>query len=424
MTLDLLVVGSGGREHALTWKLRQSPRAGKIYIAPGNAGTALTGENIPIAAEDTPALVDFARTNAVDLVVIGPEVPLAAGLVDALQMAGIRAFGPNQAAAQLEASKAFAKAFMYEYHIPTAEYASFNDYEDAREYLETCKHPVVVKADGLAAGKGVIVCETHEQAADALKTVMLDREFGTAGGTVVIEERLSGPEISLMAFCDGQTVVPMLPARDHKRIYDGDLGPNTGGMGAFAPVPGLAPDFVANMTRTILQPIIDGMAARGTPYIGILYAGLMLTPDGAKTLEFNCRFGDPETQVILPLLQTDLLEIMLACIEGRLAQTEVSWHPGACATVVAASPGYPGSYPKGLPISDTEQSSSDTTVFHAGTVQQDDQIVTVGGRVLSVSAVGETLDAALNSAYARLEGIHFEGIHYRRDIGKTTIAEF
>lgn len=418
--LNVLVVGAGGREHAIAWKLRQSPRLGHLYLAPGNAGTASLGQNVPIAAEDVSALTTFARDNGVDLAVVGPEVPLAAGLVDALAEVGVRAFGPSQAAAQLESSKAFAKAFMLDRHIPTAAYASFDDYEEARDYLETCSHQVVVKADGLAAGKGVIVCDTKDEAADALKSILLDGDFGAAGHTVVIEERITGPEISLMAFCDGQTVVPMIPARDHKRIFDDDQGPNTGGMGAFAPVPDLAPDFVADMTRAVLQPVIDGMAARGIPYKGILYAGLMLTPDGAKTLEFNCRFGDPETQVVLPLLDADLIEIMLACIESRLHEVEVKWFDAACAGVVAASPGYPGSYRRGLPITGLDDDSR-YVVFHAGTAHNDaDQIVTSGGRVLVVSAVGDTLDEALTAAYAGIEAVHFDGMHYRRDIGRVS----
>lgn len=419
--LNILVVGSGGREHAIAWKLRQSTRLGQLYIAPGNPGTATLGQNVPIAAEDVAALTTFAHENGVDLAVVGPEVPLAAGLVDALAEVGVRAFGPTQAAAQLESSKAFAKAFMLDRHIPTAAYASFTDYEDARDYLETCSQPVVVKADGLAAGKGVIVCETKEDAENALISILLDGDFGAAGGRVVVEERMTGPEISLMAFCDGQTIVPMVPARDHKRIFDNDEGPNTGGMGAFAPVPDLAPDFVAEMMRDILQPVVDGMAARGIPYKGVLYAGLMLTPDGVRTLEFNCRFGDPETQVVLPLLDTDLIDIMLACIDSRLHEVEVKWLDAACAGVVAASPGYPGSYRRGLPITGLDDDESRCVVFHAGTGQNESgQVVTSGGRVLVVSAVGDTLEAALDAAYAGMGAIHFDGMHYRRDIGRVS----
>jgi phosphoribosylamine--glycine ligase len=419
--LNVLLIGGGGREHALAWALRRSPRLANLIIAPGNAGTAALGENLAVAADDLDGLVALARDRAVDLAVVGPEAPLAAGLVDALAEAGVRAFGPSRAAAQLEASKAFAKTFMRDHGIPNAAYASFDDYAAARAYLDTCAHPVVVKADGLAAGKGVIVCDDHAEAEAALRRILLDGEFGRAGALAVIETRLTGPEVSLMAFCDGATVVPMLPARDHKRVFDGDQGPNTGGMGAFAPVPGLPADFAAALTEAVLRPAVAGMAARGTPYRGVLYAGLMLTPDGPMTLEFNCRFGDPETQAVLPLLDADLLTIMLACVDGALTPDLIRWRAGACATVVAAAPGYPGDYRKGLAIRGLgEAEAPGRTIFHAGTMlSADGAVVTSGGRVLSVSAVADDLAAALESAYAGLRALNFEGMHYRRDIGQT-----
>ncbi len=430
----ILVIGSGGREHALAWALARSPAVQRVVVAPGNAGTA--GEqgkttNAPISSDDIPALLRFAREQRIDLTVVGPEAPLAAGIVDAFQQAGLRIFGPTQAAAQLEASKAFAKAFMQQQGIPTARYAAFTDDDAARAHFQSRiqkpESQVVVKADGLAAGKGVMVCDNLEQALDALQQIMRDREFGAAGDTVIIEERLSGPELSVLAFCDGQTVVPMPPARDHKRVFDHDQGPNTGGMGAFSPVSDLDDTLLADVTRAVLQPAIDGMAARGTPYSGVLYAGLMLTDSGPKVLEFNCRFGDPETQVIVPLLDqtspgvASLAEILLACAEGRLAEVapRIRWRAGACATVVMAAPGYPGPYPKGLPISGLDDAAAldDVMVFHAGTSLRDDRVVTAGGRVLAVSGLGPDLPAALERAYAGVARIHFEGAHYRRDIG-------
>ncbi len=419
--LTVLVVGGGGREHALVWALRRSPRVGTLYIAPGNAGTAALAQNVDFTAEDIPALLHFAQHNHVDLTVVGPEAPLAAGIVDAFQAAGLAIFGPTHAAAQLEASKVFAKAFMQRHNIPTAAYAAFTEYAPAAAYLDTCAHPVVVKADGLAAGKGVIVCDTREAAHGALRQMLLEGAFGAAGAKVVIEQRLTGAELSVLAFSDGSSLAVMPPARDHKRALDGDRGANTGGMGAFAPVPEIAPALLAEIVQTVLQPAVAGMAAEGMPYVGVLYAGLMLTPDGVKTLEFNCRLGDPETQVLLPLLETDLAEIALACVQGRLGALPVRWQVGTCATVVLASPGYPDTYPKGLPIRgvDAVQQAGEALVFHAGTALKDGDTVTSGGRVLAVSAVGADLPDALRKAYAGVSGIHFDGMHYRRDIGRT-----
>lgn len=417
--LDVLVVGGGGREHALIWALRRSVRVGTIYAAPGNAGTAQIAQNVAINVEDISGLVQFAQSKAIGLVVVGPEAPLALGLVDVMMRAGVCAFGPTQAAAQLETSKAFSKTFMREAGIPTAAFAAFDAYDPAVAYVRECAHPVVVKADGLAAGKGVIVCEDAADAEAALRLMLVDRAFSEAGGRVVIEERLTGPEVSVLAFCDGATTTLMPPARDHKRIFDGDEGLNTGGMGAFTPPPDVSPALLEEIRRTVLQPAVDGMAARGIPYVGVLYAGLMLTPDGPRTLEFNCRFGDPETQAILPLLESDLLDIFEACVDGDLSGFNIDWKTGACAAVVAAAPGYPGEYARGLPITGLEQ-VRDCTVFHAGTMRDEmGHLVTSGGRVLAVSAVADTLDSALERAYAGIGCIHFEGIHYRRDIGRS-----
>jgi phosphoribosylamine--glycine ligase len=426
--MHVLIVGGGGREHALAWTLARAPSVGRITVAPGNGGTqwsAAPGRavsvNLPIASEDVAGLVAYARETQPDLTVIGPEIPLALGIVDALHAAGLRVFGPTQAAAQLEASKAYSKAFMGRHGIPTAEYGAFTDYEAARDFVEQMGKPVVIKADGLAAGKGVIECDSAEQADAALRRIMQAREFGAAGDTVIVEERLSGAEVSALAFSDGIHVAMMPPARDHKRVFDRDQGANTGGMGAYAPVPDLPPDFSETVRRSVIEPAVRGMAASGAPYVGVLYAGLMLTPDGIRVLEFNCRFGDPETQALLPLLDDDLAQIMLACIDGTLAQHSPRWHTGACATVVAAAPGYPGSYPKGLPISGLDENTDENViVFHAGTVSGDAGVVTSGGRVLSVSARAETLPAALAKAYTRIERIHFEGMHYRHDIGRIT----
>ncbi|MCB0197877.1 MAG: phosphoribosylamine--glycine ligase [Anaerolineae bacterium] len=430
----VLVVGSGGREHTLAWALSRSPQVGQVYVAPGNAGTEWSAnpnsrglqpraasQNVAIAGEDVAGLVAFAQREQIDLTVVGPEAPLAAGLVDAFQSVDLPVFGPTQQAAQLESSKAFAKDFMVQHNIPTGAYAAFDSYEAALEHLAQVDYQVVVKADGLAAGKGVLMCDTVEQAQAALKTIMVDNAFGAAGQTVVIEERLEGPEISILTWCDGKSAVPIIPARDHKRAYDNDEGPNTGGMGAYTPAPDLDAAFVAQVQRTVLQPAVDGMASEGMPYTGILYAGLMLTANGPKVLEFNCRFGDPETQAVLPLLETDIYEIFLACVEGRLSQLTIDWQPNACATIVMASPGYPGSYPKGLPISGLEQVAQmeEAIVFHAGTILSGDKVVTSGGRVLAVSAVGDDLSEALGKAYAGVEQIHFDGAHYRRDIGQT-----
>jgi len=426
--MRVLLVGSGGREHALAWKLAQSPRLKALFVAPGNAGTArLHGGgaeivNLPVKADDKPALVQTALEKKIDLVVIGPEGPLAAGLADDLRAKGLAVFGPAQAAAEIESSKVFSKEFMQRHGIPTAKFSVFRDYPSALAYLHDLDHPIVIKASGLAAGKGVIIPENPFQAETALRQIMVEKEFGSSGDEVVMEERMSGPEVSLFGFTDGITVQVTVPAQDHKRIFDNDRGPNTGGMGAYAPVPVFAPAMAEKIQRSILQPAVDGLRAEGRPFVGVLYAGLMLTEHGPKVIEFNCRFGDPEAQVILPLLESDLLEILLSCATGQLAGMAIRWSKGAAACVVLASEGYPGKYPAGRPISGLTAASPDSFVFHAGTREQDGQIVTAGGRVLCVTGWGESIPQALKSAYTAIGPIRFEGMQYRKDIGRLAVT--
>ncbi len=419
--MRVLIIGGGGREHAVAWKLAQSPQVQSIYVAPGNGGTG-TGSilNLPLSNLQPATLAAFASTENIDLTVVGPEAPLAEGIVDICQAAGLPCFGPTQAAARLESSKAYAKDFMARHRMPTAAYAIFDNYDRALAHLRTVDYPVVIKASGLAAGKGVIVPADRREAEAALHSIMVERAFGAAGDELIIEERLEGPELSVLAFSDGAHTALMPAAQDHKRAYDGDRGPNTGGMGAYAPAPLATPELLAEVQRTVLQPTLDGMQAAGTPYAGVLYAGLMLTRAGLRVLEFNCRFGDPETQVILPLLASDLADTLLACVEGRLAAAMPRWQKGSAATVVAASGGYPGSYTTGHPIHGVEQAGAlpETVVFQAGTRRSEDgQLLTDGGRVLAVTGVGADLQQALTRAYAGIERIHFEGMHYRRDIG-------
>ncbi len=430
--MKVLIVGSGGREHAIAWKVAQSPRVSQLFVAPGNAGTdspqrsvnsgqLLAVNNVAINAENIPALVAFATEQAIDLTIVGPEVPLALGLADALRAAGRSVFGPSQAAAQIEASKAFSKGFMARQHIPTARFATFSEFREALKYLLSIDYPIVIKASGLAAGKGVILPDCADDAEAALRSIMLNKEFGSAGNEVIVEERLSGPEVSLLAFTDGLTVKPMPPAQDHKRIFDHDQGPNTGGMGAYAPAPICPPTLVAEFTRSILQPTIDGLRAEGKPFVGVLYAGLMLTAAGPRVLEYNCRFGDPETQAILPLLESDLLDVIEACVQGRLAEIDVKWKPGAAACVVIASEGYPGKYPSGREIRGLDQAFENAVVFHAGTKLNGDKVVTAGGRVLGVTGLGPNFREAIDRAYAAVSKIDFEGMQYRKDIGQRAI---
>ena len=416
--LNILLVGSGGREHAIAWKLSQSPRLAGLWIAPGNAGTTTLGNNVSISADDIPTLVSFAREKSIDLVMVGPELPLDQGLSDALQATGVLVFGPTRAAAQIETSKAFAKGFMQRHDIPTARYAAFSDHAEAATYLQTVDYPVVLKASGLAGGKGVLLPETREAALQDLASLMVTRSLGAAGAQVVIEERLEGEEVSLLAFTDGVTVSPLPPAQDHKRLLEGDQGPNTGGMGAYAPAPACPPGLVQELTRTVLQPAVDGLRVEGYRYCGVLYAGLMLTSHGPYVLEFNCRFGDPETQVLLPLLESDLVDIAEACALETLWRLPIQWKSGACACVVLASAGYPGHYETGKPISGLDKQRENSLVFHAGTRVDGNQVTTAGGRVLGVPAWADDLPQALQLAQEATDGINFEGRQYRKDIGR------
>ncbi|KAJ0399657.1 hypothetical protein P43SY_005263 [Pythium insidiosum] len=420
---DVLVVGNGGREHTIAWKLAQSASVRHVYVAPGNAGTdssadsSISSVNIGVNQHDE--LIAFALSKKVSLCVVGPEAPLVAGLADKMNAAGVPTFGPSAKAAQLEASKAFSKDFMHRNDIPTASYRNFTDYNEAKAYLDSINHNVVVKASGIAAGKGVLIPQSKEEAHDALKQVMLEKAFGAAGDEIVLEEFLTGEEVSLLAFCDGERVITMPGAQDHKRIFDCDLGPNTGGMGVYSPAPCLTPELERTCIA-IVERVVAALKAEGMPYVGVLYPGFMLTPTGPKILEFNCRFGDPETQVLLPLLNSDLFEIMKACVEGRLERSLVSWKKAAAATVIMASQGYPESYPKGKLITGIQDADSleDVTVFHAGTALDSSRnVVTSGGRVLAVTAVRPTLDGAIDRAYEGVSKISFDGAQFRSDIG-------
>lgn len=416
--MKLLIVGGGGREHAIAWKFSQSPQVDTLYCAPGNAGIAQIATCVPIKATDLDAMVRFAVTEAIDLVFVAPDDPLALGMVDALQQAGIRAFGPSRAAARIEASKSFAKDLMRRYQIPTADYAVFDSVEPALAHLNSCDLPIVIKADGLALGKGVIIAQTQLEAEQAVRDMLEGNAFGQAGSRVVIESFLTGPELTVLAFADGQTVVPMVSSRDHKRAFDHDQGPNTGGMGTIAPGARLSAQDQERMLTTIFQPTIDAMAAEGCPFKGVIYFGLMLTPSGPKVIEYNARFGDPEAQVVLPLLETDLVDICLAVLDGRLDQIDIRWQDRNACCVVLASGGYPGAYETGYPISGLD-SVTESLVFHAGTRQDGATIVTAGGRVLGVTAVSDTLEGAISQAYQDVARIHFDKVHYRRDIGRT-----
>jgi len=414
--LKVLIVGGGGREHALAWKLAQSPRVDRLYCAPGNAGISSVAACVPLQVDDLPGLVAWCKEEAIDLVVVGPELPLTLGLVDALAEAGIKAFGPSAKAAEIEGSKAFSKELMHKYGVPTARYGIFTDAETARNFAREMSGPWVVKADGLAAGKGVLICQSLAETDTAIQQVLVDKVFGAAGEKLVIEEFLEGEELSLMAFCDGKTVVPMVSAQDHKRVFTGDLGPNTGGMGAYSPAPLATPELVSQVQQQILEPVVQAMVKEGRVFKGVLYAGLMVTASGPKVLEFNARFGDPETQVVLPRLETDLVEIMLAVIEGKLDQLEIQWKPQSCVSVVMASGGYPGDYAKGLPIQGLDRVPPGVLVFHSGTAFAGEQIVTNGGRVLAVTALGPDLRSAVDQAYAGVKTISFANAHYRTDI--------
>ncbi len=415
--MKILVVGGGGREHTILWKLAQSPKKPELYCAPGNGGISQIATCVDIAATDIENMVAFAKREKMDLVVVAPDDPLAMGMVDALEKEGIRAFGPKKNAAIIEASKAFSKELMKKYHIPTAEYETFSDAQKALEYVKTAKIPLVVKADGLALGKGVLICKTRQEAEQAVRQVMLDKAFGAAGNTVVIEEFLEGPEVSVLTFTDSHTILPMASAQDHKRARDNDEGLNTGGMGTFSPTPKYTPEIQQQVEREIIRPTVDALNAEGRPFKGVIFFGLMLTKDGPKLLEYNARFGDPEAQSVLFRMKNDLLEIFEAVIEERLSEITLEFEPGAALCVVMASGGYPEHYEKGKEISGLDEVSDGVVVFHAGTKLENGKFYTSGGRVLGVVAKGEDMEAARKIAYENVQKIHFEGAQYRQDIG-------
>jgi phosphoribosylamine---glycine ligase len=417
--MQVLVIGGGGREHALVWKIKQSPRVEKIFCAPGNAGTAEIAENISIAADNIKDLLDFAIKKEIGLTVVGPEQPLVKGIVDQFEKKGLRIFGPNERAAELEGSKSFSKDIMKKYELPTAEYKTFNSADIAKKYIKVKNCPLVVKADGLASGKGVLLCQTTDEALAAVDSIMGKRLFGEAGDQIIVEEFLEGEEVSVLAFCDGQTILLMDSAQDHKAAYDGDKGPNTGGMGAYSPAPIFTETMQQKVRDRIMLPMIRAMQLEGRPYKGILYAGLMLTKTGPQILEFNARFGDPETQPILARMDCDIVPLFEACIDGTLNQCLLTWKNESSVCVVMAAKGYPNSYDKGKPISGFKDVNKlpGVIVFHAGTKQQEGEVLTSGGRVLGVTAIGENLTNAISRAYQAVEKIQWDGIHYRKDIG-------
>jgi phosphoribosylamine--glycine ligase len=414
--MKILVIGSGGREHALCWKLRQSPRVKELYCAPGNAGTESLGRNVPIPPTDLEGLARFAQDEGIGLTVVGPDDPLAAGIVDLFCSRGLRIFGPAKAGALFESSKAFAKRFMERHGIPTARFGEFTDSAEAHRFCQKMKYPVVIKADGLALGKGVIIARNAEEAAKAIYRIMEQRQFGDAGRRVVIEEFLTGEECSIHALVDGRSFAMFPGAQDHKRALDGDEGLNTGGMGAYSPAPVLTPELERQVREQVLEPFVRGLEADGLTFKGLLYPGLMVTAEGLKVLEFNCRFGDPETQAFMPRLKTDLVDAMEAVIDGTLAGTPLEWRGEAAVCVVMASGGYPGDYAKGKEIRGIEAAEAEALVFHAGTKRVDGRLVTAGGRVLGITALGADVRAARERAYAAAEKIVFDGAHYRRDI--------
>jgi len=421
--MRVLVVGGGGREHALVWKLRQSPRLERLWCAPGNAGIAADAECVPIAADDLKGLLCFATDEKIDLTVVGPELPLTMGIVDRFAAAGLRAFGPTAAAARLEGSKAFAKELLRHERVPTAFFGVFADADEAAHYVREVGAPVVVKADGLASGKGVFICPTVPEAVEAIDEVMRARLFGDAGSRVVVEEFLDGEEVSFMALADGTTVVPLATSQDHKRVRDGDQGPNTGGMGAYSPAPIVDPALQGRIMSRIVEPVVRGLARQGIPYTGVLYAGLMVRDGEAKVLEFNVRFGDPEAQVLLVRLRSDLLDLLDRASSGRLAGATLDWDARAAACVVLAAEGYPGAVERGRSIEGLDGvRGSDQIVFHAGTRRDDRRFLTDGGRVLGVTALGDTIAAAVSRAYAAVEKIRWPGMHYRHDIGHRALG--
>jgi phosphoribosylamine--glycine ligase len=422
--MKVLVVGGGGREHALVWKIAQSPKVSKVYCAPGNAGISGLAEIVPIKANDLKGLLDFALKTNMDLTVVGPEEPLTKGIVDLFESKGLTIFGASQKAAELEGSKAFAKEMMKKYHIPTAASEIFENPEEAIRYIRKHGGPIVVKADGLAAGKGVMICKTVEEAIRSVEQIMGEMIFGEAGRKVVVEECLTGEEASYIAFTDGKAILPMASSQDHKQIFDGDQGPNTGGMGAYSPAPVVTDEVHEKIIEKILRPIIQGMSEEGRPYKGVLYAGLMIHEGHPKVLEFNARFGDPETQPVLMRMKSDILPILGACIEGNLSRYKIEWDNRAAVCVVMASKGYPGDYEKGKPISGLKEASQmeDIFVFHAGTALKDGQVSTHGGRVLGVTGLGKDIPRAIETAYQAVQKISWEGVYYRTDIGYKAIC--
>jgi phosphoribosylamine--glycine ligase len=424
--MKILVIGSGGREHALAWKAAQSPDVEKVFVAPGNAGTAREAklENVAIGVEDIDALVRFARDNAIDLTIVGPEAPLVIGVVDAFEGAGLRCFGPSKGAAQLEGSKAFTKDFLARHHIPTAAYANFTDMDEALAYLREKGAPIVIKADGLAAGKGVIVAMNQDEAEEAVRDMLAGNAFGEAGHRVVIEEFLEGEEASFIVMVDGEHILPMATSQDHKRVGEGDTGPNTGGMGAYSPAPVVTPEVHQRIMDEVIEPTVRGMAAEGNPYTGFLYAGLMISADGApKVIEYNCRFGDPETQPIMMRLRSDLVALCNAALDRQLDSVSAEWDERAAMGVVLAAGGYPGNYGKGDVINGLDGADTDEAkVFHAGTAEKDGQVVTAGGRVLCATALGSTVGEAQTKAYVLADKISWDGMFMRRDIGYRAIA--
>ncbi len=425
--MKVLIVGSGGREHALAWKIAQSPLLTKLYAAPGNAGIAQSAECVAIQADDIQGLCAFAKKESIDLTIVGPEAPLVAGMADHFEREGLKVFGPDKKTAQLEGSKTFAKERMVKYGIPTAEYRAFTDVNEAKHYVIETEMPVAIKADGLAAGKGVTICHSHEEAVGFLTQMMSEGVFGEAGKKVVIEQALEGEELSIIVLTDGEKIIPLASSQDHKRAYDFDKGPNTGGMGAYSPCPQIPDEKIQESVEKVIRPLVDGMAKEGMKYRGVLYAGLMLTKQGPFVLEYNCRFGDPEAQAILPRLKSDLLPVLAEIASGGLQTTSLEWHEKACMTVVVASGGYPGFYHKDFPIQGLEavKHDADVMVFHAGTaLNEKGQIITSGGRVLAVSALGENLRVAHDRAYQAVAKIHFEGSFHRRDIGRRALEVY
>ncbi len=421
--MKILVIGGGGREHALVWKIAQSPLVTKLYCAPGNPGTAALAENLPLAVDQLDKLLAFAYENKIDLTVVGPEQPLSLGIVDLFESHGLKVFGPSQKAAFIEGSKAFSKDLMQKYHVPTAAYGVFTDQAEAEAFINSTGAPIVVKADGLAAGKGVIIAQTCGEAVEAVRDMLSGNAFGSAGSRVVIEEFLTGEEASFLVITDGKNVIPLASAQDHKAVFDGDLGPNTGGMGAYSPAPVVTADIHEKAMRQVIRPTLDGMAAEGRTYRGVLYAGLMVKDGEVKTLEFNARFGDPECQPLLMRMKSDIVPVLLAVANGDLGDTAIEWHDKAAVCVVMASEGYPGDYRKGDAISGLDQAAEleELYVFHAGTAQKDGACVTNGGRVLGVTALGATVRDAISTAYQGVSRISWPGVQYRSDIGKKAL---